>query len=258
MNVLGGLVPTLVAVLLLAAIALIGLTAAHVPQATAPLWAILRGATQLAALSLVLAGILGNPLLVTVGLIVMFAAAVHTVARRIHANRQQTAAVGAAMLAGNVAVLVIVFTTGAIEFSPRYALAIGGIVIGNTMSIATLTGRTFHTSVRDHWGEVEGWLALGATPLESTRLLARTAIHSALVPSIDQTKTTGVVVLPGAFVGAIFGGASPLEAGRFQIVVLASILAAGTITATLLLRLIGAVSQKPAPEIFSPRKARTT
>ncbi|RFA06519.1 hypothetical protein B7R54_19325 [Subtercola boreus] len=258
MDVLGGLVPTLVAVLLLAAIALIGLTAAHVPQATAPLWAILRGAAQLAALSLVLAGILGNPLLVTVGLIVMFAAAVYTVARRIHANRRQTAAIGAAMLIGNIAVLIIVFSTGAIEFSPRYALAIGGIVTGNSMSIATLTGRTFHSSVRDHWDEVEGWLALGARPLESTRLLARTAIHSALVPSIDQTKTTGVVVLPGAFVGAIFGGASPLEAGRFQIVVLASILAAGTITATLLLRLIGAVSQKPAPENFTTRKARTT
>lgn len=53
-------------------------------------------------------------------------------------------------------------------------------------------------------------------------------------PPIDQTKTTGLVVLPGAFVGAIFGGISPLEAGRFQIVVLAAIMAAGSVTAVLI------------------------
>jgi putative ABC transport system permease protein len=52
-------------------------------------------------------------------------------------------------------------------------------------------------------------------------------VFTALTPSIDQTKTSGLVTLPGAFVGAIFAGASPLEAGRFQLVVLAAILAAG-------------------------------
>jgi putative ABC transport system permease protein len=52
-------------------------------------------------------------------------------------------------------------------------------------------------------------------------------------------------VLPGAFVGAIFGGASPLEAGRFQLIVLASVLAAGAISATVLVRLVGGVARKP-------------
>lgn len=250
-----GLLPTFVAVLALAAIAVSGLLVARVPRASAPFWAILRGALQLAALSLVLSGIISNPLWVALGLLVMFVAAVYTASRRIHADRRQAVSVGFSMLTGNVVVLAIVFATGAIEFSPRYALAIGGIVIGNTMSIATLTGRGFHATVRDHWDEVEGWLALGARPIESTRALARTAIYSALVPSIDQTKTTGIVVLPGAFVGAIFGGASPLEAGRFQIVVLAGILAAGTLTSVCLLRLIGAVALKPDAETFARRKA---
>ncbi|MCU1481706.1 MAG: transporter permease [Subtercola sp.] len=252
----GGLLPTIVAVLLLAAITVTALGVANVPRPTSPFWAILRGSLQLAALSLILSGIIGNPWWVALGLVVMFVAAVYTASRRIRASRAQTIAVGTAMLTGNAVVLVIVFSTGAIEFSPRYALAIGGIVIGNTMSIATLTGRSFHASVRDHWEEVEGWLALGARPIESTREIARTAIYSALVPSIDQTKTTGIVVLPGAFVGAIFGGASPLEAGRFQIVVLAGILAAGALTAIILLRLIGAVALKPDAEVFTRRGGR--
>jgi putative ABC transport system permease protein len=99
--------------------------------------------------------------------------------------------------------------------------------------------------VADKWDEVEGWLALGATPRQSTLELARQSVYSALIPSVDQTKTTGLVTLPGAFVGAIFGGVSPLAAGRFQIVVLAAIMAAGTITAVTLIAGLAPVRMKP-------------
>ena len=71
------------------------------------------------------------------------------------------------------------------------------------------------------------------------------AVRDALIPSIDQTKTTGLVVLPGAFVGAIFGGISPLEAGRFQIVVLAAIMAAGSVAAVLIALWMGDVRTRP-------------
>jgi len=143
----------------------------------------------------------------------------------------------------------VIFATGAIEFTPRYLLAFAGITIGNAMSIVTLAGRTFRTSTIDHWDEVEGWLALGATPRLSTRSIAREASFSALVPSVDQTRTTGLVVLPGAFVGAIFGGLSPLEAGVFQILVLAAILASGAIAATVTLLIVGRTERKPIAEL---------
>ena len=243
-------VPTAVAILLLAGLTTAALATGRIRTPWAALTAIGRAALQLTALSLVLAGILADPLWVGVGLAVMFIAAVWTVARRTRAPgaralSSKTRAIAIAMLLGNLVVIGVVFASGAVEFSPRYVLAVGGIVIGNTMSIATLTARSFSATVSDRWDEVEGWLALGATPRESTRWLAREAVFSALVPSIDQTRTTGIVVLPGAFVGAIFGGASPLEAGRFQLIVLASILAAGAITATVLVRLVGGVSRKP-------------
>lgn len=88
-------------------------------------------------------------------------------------------------------------------------------------------------------------MALGAKPRQSTITLARGAVRDALIPSIDQTKTTGLVVLPGAFVGAIFGGISPLEAGRFQIVVLAAIMAAGSVAAVLIALWMGDVRTRP-------------
>jgi len=48
-------------------------------------------------------------------------------------------------------------------------------------------------------------------------------------------------------VGAIFGGISPIEAGRFQIVVLAVIMAAGALTSVLVATWLGAVRTKPVP-----------
>ncbi len=245
MDVASPWIGTAVALLLLATIATIGLGAARVRQPRAVLFALARAVLQLAALSLVLTGILKDPLWVGIGLAVMFVAAVGTATMRGPREHRRPLPLGIAMVAGPITVMLIVFATGAIEFSPRYVLAIGGIVIGNTMTIAILTQRVFQTTVRDHWDEVEGWLALGATPRQSTLELGRSAIRTALLPSIDQTRTTGIVVLPGAFVGAIFGGASPLEAGRFQVVVLASILAAGVLTAVILTRLTGAVAMKP-------------
>ncbi|PPL19677.1 ABC transporter permease [Microterricola pindariensis] len=247
MDWLRELAPTLLGVGLLVLITTVVAWRFRLPAPFAPVLAVLRGAAQLAAVSLILTGVIGNPLWVAAGLAVMFIAAVATSTRRIGFTRRHLADVGLAMGIGVATALVVVFATGAIEFTPRYVFAVGGIVIGNAMTVATLTGRRFGEAVIDHWDEVEGWLALGATPRQSTLTLARRAAHFALVPAIDQTKTTGLVTLPGAFVGAIFGGLSPLEAGRFQIVVLASVLAAGAIVAVTLVSALGPVRQKPVP-----------
>lgn len=244
-----GLLPTLLGVGLLMAVASLVLRGYRTRHPFAPPLALLRGAVQLAAISLILTGIINDPVWVGVALATMFAAAVATVTRRIGRSRRHLFAVAWALGLGVAVTLGIIFATGAIEFSPRYVLAIGGIVIGNAMSIATLSGRRFREAVSDQWDEVEGWLALGATPRQSTRDLARRAVYFAMIPSTDQTRTTGLVTLPGAFVGAIFGGASPLEAGRFQIVVLAGILCAGAIAAVTLMYLLSPVRQKPVPTL---------
>ncbi|HEV7743286.1 MAG TPA: ABC transporter permease [Pseudolysinimonas sp.] len=238
-------IATLVAVLALAGIATVVLAAVRVPQPWAVPAAVLRAALQLAALSLILAGVLRDGLWVGVGLVVMFIAAAGTAAFRARVAFRGATLLALSMVAGPLVAGSIVFLSGSLSFEPRYVLAVGGIVIGNTMTIAILTQRILTSSIRDSWHEVEGWLALGATPAQSTIHLARAAIRTALLPSIDQTRTTGIVVLPGAFVGAVFAGASPLEAGRFQLIVLASILTAGVITAALVARQAGAVRQRP-------------
>jgi putative ABC transport system permease protein len=238
---------TILGVVALVAVATAVLIVTRAPSPWAPALAVLRGMLQLAAISLILASVIRDPLWIALALLVMFAVASWTATRRLGTVRERFVPVATSMAAGIVVALGIVFATGAIEFTSRYVLAIGGIVIGNSMTIATLSGRRFVELVDDRWEEVEGWLALGATPRESTALLVRRAIHAAMVPTTDQTRTTGLVTLPGAFVGAIFGGVSPLEAGRFQIVVLAAIIGAGSIVATVLTAWLAPVRMRPTP-----------
>lgn len=242
---LGMLLWTLVGVCALVAIATAALLLARAPSPWAPALAVLRGTVQLAVLSVVLTGVIRDPVWIAVALVVMFGVATTTAARRLGSLRTRLLPVALSMAIGIGVALVVVFGTGAIAFSPRYVLAMGGIVIGNAMTIATLSGRRFVELLDDRWDDVEGWLALGATPRRATVDLVRRAIHAAMVPSTDQTRTTGLVTLPGAFVGAVFGGVSPLEAGRFQVVVLAAIIAAGALVAVTLTHLLAPVRTRP-------------
>ena len=164
MPTLAALLPTLAAIAILAALTVVILWGARTPSYLSPALAILRGAAQLAVISLVLGGVITNPLWVGAALLVMFSVASVTAARRLTWSWRRFAVVAATMAAGILVTVAIVFGTGAIEFSPRYALAVGGIVIGNSMTIATLAGRRFFEAVLEQWDQVEGWLALGATP----------------------------------------------------------------------------------------------
>jgi putative ABC transport system permease protein len=220
------------------------LIAVRAPHPWSPVLAIVRGMLQLAVLSFVLTGVITSPFWVAVALVVMFGAAVIVATRRL-GDWRRLPMTASSMGGGAAITLLVVFATGALQLDTRYVLAIGGIVIGNTMSIATIGGRRLLEAADDRWDEIEGWFALGATPWQSTRGIARDAIYAALIPTTDQTKTTGLVTLPGAFVGAIFGGVSPLEAGRFQVVVLASIMCAGAVTSAGLVSMMRAIRVRP-------------
>lgn len=236
---------TLVGVTVLGAITTAVLRGTRIPRPYAPVTAVLRGAIQLALISLVLSSVITDLGWVGLALAVMLTAAVLTTTRRTGWSGRTFLLVAGAMVTGVALTLTVVFVTGAIELSGRYLLSVGGIVIGSSMSIATLAGRRFAESVHDRWDEVEGWLALGARPRQSTLHLAREAVYAALIPTTDQTRTTGLVTLPGAFIGAVFGGASPVDAGQFQILVLAAVLTAGSITAVLLVAGLAQVRTKP-------------
>ncbi|TSE02227.1 ABC transporter permease [Skermania sp. ID1734] len=204
-----------------------------------PWWAIARATTQLALISIALRGVFTHAAWVAAALLAMFAVATWTTGHRLRDLPGSAYGVVIACGAGAGIALVIAFAARTLAFDARYVIALGGIVIGNTMTASTLAGRHFRSGVLARRDEIEGWLALGATPSQSVLDVGRSAAHEAVLPVTDQTRTTGLVTLPGAFVGALMGGASPLDAGRFQLVVLATIIAGQTITAVLLVRILG-------------------
>ncbi len=204
-----------------------------------PLWAILRAVVQLSAIALLLRGILQVPWTVAAFVVLMLSTASWTAMgrlRELHWGRR-TAVAG--VLVGALVTLVVIFALRLVALEARYVIAVGGIIIGNSMSAATLAGRNFLRGARARSSEVEAWLSLGATPPQAHEEIGREAARESLLPTLDQTKSTGLVTLPGAFVGALFGGASPFVAAQFQLVVLAGIALTMTLTGIVVTRLAG-------------------
>jgi putative ABC transport system permease protein len=63
---------------------------------------------------------------------------------------------------------------------------------------------------------------------------------TALVPALDQTRTVGLVTLPGAFVGVLLGGGSAVQAGAAQLLVLVGLLAAEALAVWVTVELVAA------------------
>jgi putative ABC transport system permease protein len=211
----------------------------------APLHAVVRGSVQLALVGLALRGVLKEPPTVAAALLVMLTTATWTAGGRLKQLPKSRRTAVVACTSGATVALVVVFALGVLPFQARYVVALGGIVIGNTMTGATLAGRHLIAGMKARRDEIEAWLSIGATPRQAVRDVARTAAGEALIPAIDQTRTTGLVTLPGAFIGALLGGANPTQAARFQLVVLVALIAAEAIVAVIVVYLLGAPEQIP-------------
>jgi putative ABC transport system permease protein len=244
-NVVPVVVPVVVAVGILAAVALAIVWALRLERPYLQPIAILRAVVQLAILTLILVGIISNGWWVLLFLLVMVSAATWVVLRRLELRLTDAPIIAGIIALAAAVPVTVVFLTGAVDFTPRYVLAVGGIVVGGAMTVCTLMGRSLSAGFVSNRDEIEGWLALGATPRHASVRSARIAASTALIPATDQTRTTGIVTLPGAFVGAIFAGASPLVAAEFQVLVLASILTTGAIAVALLSWVFGAPSVIP-------------
>jgi putative ABC transport system permease protein len=239
-----------VGLVVLAAVAVAVLTVGRVGQRRAVLVAAVRAAAQLTVVALALRGVFAAPVFVVLVLAVMFGVATWTAARRLRGTPVAGRAAVLACGAGAVVAVGTICGLPVLDRSVRTLVAVSGIVVGGTMTAATLTGRRLTEGLRRRRDEVEAWLALGATPRRAVQDIARDAAAEALVPALDQTRTVGLVTLPGAFVGALLGGASAEGAARFQLVVLVGLLCAESITAVLLAWLLGA--PRVLPELEKP------
>ena len=117
-------------------------------------------------------------------------------------------------------------------------IPMAGILIGGTMTASAQAGRRALDELEARRGEVEAALSLGLLPRDAAMLVAKGSAAQALVPPTDQTRTVGLVTLPGAFVGMLLGGATPVEAGAVQLLVLVLLLAVATVAVAVTVELV--------------------
>ena len=195
------------------------------------LWfSILRMALQLLAIGFVLEYLFEIHIwYVTVGVFVamVFFAARTVLARTGIEFGGLTAILGVAMLAGAGSVsafLALAVVQVDPWYAPRYFIPLAGMVLGNSMNGCALALERFYSGVREQRKLVETHLAHGATGGEATRDLLRSAFRASLIPTLSSMSGIGLVFIPGMMTGQILGGVDPLDAIRYQMVIMMAIL----------------------------------
>lgn len=223
--------------------------------ARAILLAVVRALAQMILVALLISQVSRSAALTAEFLVPMFAIATLTSTRRIGTLSWWVPA--AAMAGGVLPVLALMIAFGVLPFSPLAMIAIAGQLFGGAMSAVNLAGRRLHQEMERRTGEVEAALALGFRMRDARSMVARPVAAEALLPGLDQTRAVGTLTLPGAFVGLVLGGASPLEAGLVQLIVLVNLMAVQALAVSLLAELIDRrVGVRAAPASRAARSAR--
>ena len=110
-------------------------------------------------------------------------------------------------------------------FEAKYIIAIGGMVLGNSLRANVVGLGDFYQSLRKDENLYFYKLSLGATKFEALLPFAKRSFIAALNPTIATMATMGIVSLPGMMTGQILGGSVPLVAIKYQIAIMVAILA---------------------------------
>jgi putative ABC transport system permease protein len=242
-----------VVLVVLVGVGMAGVTWAGLPLRRAIAGAAARAVVQLTAVSAVIAVVLGSIAWTFAFVAGMLTVATLTSTRRMALPVRRAWAV-VPMLAVVAPVVGLVLASGAVPWEPASILPIAGIVVGNSMTATTLAGRRMLEELGARVGEYEAALSLGFSPAASALEVARPSAGLALIPLLDQTRTVGLVTLPGAYIGVLLGGGTPVEAGSAQVLVLVGVLAAQALAVAVTVRLVA--SRRMMPDALRARLPR--
>ena len=192
------------------------------------LWAAARMVVQLLLVGLLLRAVfaLSSPLITTSVVMLMIAAAVREVtvrpSRRLKGWQGYRLSAMVVSVTGIATVLLALLT--AIRpspwYDPHYAIPLMGIVLGSILNSASLGLDVFFNGVHAARATIEGRLALGATMRQALMPFMRNAIRSGLIPIVNQMSAAGIITLPGIMTGQLLAGMDPMEAVKYQILLM--------------------------------------
>lgn len=124
-------------------------------------------------------------------------------------------------------------------YQPQYAIPLLGMMLGNTMTGVALSLDRLTNNAWQQRAVIETRLALGQRWQDALRETVRESVRVGLIPIINAMAAAGIVSLPGMMTGQILSGTAPVEAVKYQILIMFMI-AAGTGFAILLASWLGA------------------
>ncbi|HEK7175584.1 TPA: iron export ABC transporter permease subunit FetB [Staphylococcus aureus] len=124
-----------------------------------------------------------------------------------------------AIFIGTALPLAGTIATGAIQFTANEVIPIGGMLANNGLIAINLAYQNLDRAFVQDGTNIKSKLSLAATPKLASKGAIRESIRLAIVPTIDSVKTYGLVSIPGMMTGLIIGGVPPLQAIKFQLLV---------------------------------------
>ncbi len=167
-----------------------------------------------------------DPALTLLVVVIMTAVAAREVAARPawRFARGGNLIVGGAAVASATALTSILALTTAIRptpwYDPRYAVPLTGIILGNVLNGASIALDGMLGGVTQQRAAIEARLALGDPFGLATRALRADSLRRAMLPAINQMSAAGIITLPGIMTGQIIAGMDPLEAAKYQILLM--------------------------------------
>lgn len=145
-----------------------------------------------------------------------------------------------AFLAGLATTLIALAVIGPSPwYAPRFMLPILGMLVGNTLSGVSLVLDTLTSAAQRERPAIEARLALGASRHQAFQDILRRALRTGMMPVLNAMAAAGIVSLPGMMTGQILAGIDPIEAAKYQILIM--FLIAGATAIAVLGAGIGAV-----------------
>lgn len=112
-------------------------------------------------------------------------------------------------------------------YQPQYLIPLLGMLLGNTMSGIAITLDNLSRQAWEGRGVIEARLLLGQGWECAIRDIRRDSIRAGLIPIINSMAAAGLVSLPGMMTGQILAGSPPMEAAKYQMMIL-FLISAGT------------------------------
>jgi putative ABC transport system permease protein len=116
-------------------------------------------------------------------------------------------------------------------YTPQYAVPLLGMLLGNTMTGVALSLDRLTQTLWERRAMVEARLMLGHSWREAVTDIRRDCMRAGMIPTLNAMAAAGVVSLPGMMTGQILAGTPPVEAVKYQILIMCLIMgatAAGT------------------------------